>query len=720
MALGKEEAEVEAPVDTDTKAQAWGSRWSCGEQGELLPRGPEPERALHVEAEGEPAWTAAAGPSCGSGDFLPQALSAGRKPVVDGAKAALSCSPSPASVGPGDVPHRVGSQEGESKPPAPQELLQSVRALRAAAVRSGRDAGTEDDGSPVASPHQLGLSQPPHTSAFLFLSQENSVVSPDSPQLSSGSVSASSMGSNLQDQQEKAQLQSGSLAKASLGVGGPRGPSAVEPGSQLQWSCQPGGDAATLGRRHLSFQAEYWACVLPDSLPPSPDRHSPLWNPNKEYEDLLDYTYPLRPGPRPPKPVDRHALVDPVMQDSGIDLDSFSVSPASTLKSPTNVTPNCSPAEASTLPFTGAKKSSLKFQSLGVSQKQGTIGLTSWGHLSLTPRTPGSGHVPWESRAAALRGTKDCVPTGMCLKMDSPQMRTRGRGQPSPRSERASRAGRSVQCAACAEPGWKSDEEAHSDDEYLALPARLAQVSSLASCVRAVPTFASPPARAAQRQSSLEVSDSDGPASPTLDSTHTQCPPGAVLQEPEGRKPCCLRPRDSTGESSPVSQALGRSCGLLKTPPSPAPSDRWPLSELYAEGQPKASLVQCVQTFCCQLEELIRWLYDVTDGADLSSPSPGPSLASLRSSLQLYRQFKKDVDEHQSLTASVLEKGELLLQCLLDSTPALKDVLGRIAKQSGELENHADRLYDSILASLDMLAGWTLIPDKPTAARVPA
>lgn len=72
------------------------------------------------------------------------------------------------------------------------------------------------------------------------------------------------------------------------------------------------------------------------------------------------------------------------------------------------------------------------------------------------------------------------------------------------------------------------------------------------------------------------------------------------------------------------------------------------------------------------------------------------------------------------MTESVLEKGETLLQCLLDNTPVLKDVLGRIEKQSGELESHADQLYDSILASLDMMAGCSLIPDNnPLAATEP-
>ncbi|XP_027623891.1 centrosomal protein of 68 kDa isoform X2 [Tupaia chinensis] len=185
-------------------------------------------------------------------------------------------------------------------------------------------------------------------------------------------------------------------------------------------------------------------------------------------------------------------------------------------------------------------------------------------------------------------------------------------------------------------------------------------------------------------------------------------------------------PRISGEGSLCSSQARRPSSGLLKTRPSlPAVSDRWPFSDPDAEeqlpkragGQGNASLVQCVQTFCCQLEELIHWLCTLADVTDQGTPLR-PNLTGLKSSLQLYRQFKKDIDEHQTLTESVLQKGEILLQCLLDNTPVLKDVLGRIAKQSGELESHADRLYDSILSSLDTLAGCTLIPDsKPVAAK---
>lgn len=42
------------------------------------------------------------------------------------------------------------------------------------------------------------------------------------------------------------------------------------------------------------------------------------------------------------------------------------------------------------------------------------------------------------------------------------------------------------------------------------------------------------------------------------------------------------------------------------------------------------------QTFCCQLEELILWLYNVADITNHLAP-PKSNLKGLKSSLQLYR-----------------------------------------------------------------------------------
>ncbi|XP_045644071.1 centrosomal protein of 68 kDa isoform X1 [Ursus americanus] len=741
MALGEEKAEVEAPADTKTLSYG---QWTCREQEVDTPglASGEQEQPPCLEAERgpvSPVWgtegLCAPGPSP-SGAYQPQASTTSREPVAGRSKLALGCLLPPAGTGTRDLLHSVGSQMEETRLSASEDLPQTLNVPRATGLCSGHDADSEDDPSPVESPRALDLSQQPHNSGFPFPPRWRPLGSQATaaPRLSSRSISASSLGSSLQGCRERAAPPGCSIAKvsSSLELVGPQSaPSVVGPG--LQWSPRPvssGVDAPGLGGRRLSFQAEYWACVLPDSLPPSPDRHSPLWNPNKEYEDLLDYTYPLRPKPQFPKHLDSHILADPVLQDSGVDLDSFSVSPASTLKSPTNGSQNCPSAEASALPFARPREPSLMRWPSGVPQKQGSVGLTSCNQLASTPRAPGSRDGPWESREPALRGVKDWFPVGTHLEVGSPQPRTWDRGWPLPRAEREKGASQGVWHAACTESGWKSEEEVESDDEYLTLPTRLTQVSSLVSYLGSIPTLVTLPTGAAEGQTSLDVSDSDGPASLPSDSSQSQLPSGAAFRAPRGPKGqnhrllhSFVQARGSTGDGSlGSSQALGVSGPLRARSSLPAVWDRRACLDPDATGQPpgkgeqgKESLVQCVKTFCCQLEELIRWLHNVADTTDHLIPSKS-NLTGLKSSLQLYRQFKKDIDEHQSLTESVLQKGEILLQCLLDNTPVLKDVLGRISKQPSELESHADRLYDAILASLDMLAGCTLIPDNTPVA----
>ncbi|XP_012906557.1 centrosomal protein of 68 kDa isoform X2 [Mustela putorius furo] len=704
MALGEEKAEVEASVDTKTPSYG---QWSCREQEVdivgLVSREQEPPLCLEAEARtASPVWGTeglSAPPCCDGADpspsasCQPQANASSREPVAGRAQLALGCLPPPAGAGTRDLLHSVGSQMEETRLSASEDLPQALSVPRATGLCSGHDADSEDDSSPVESPRALDLSQQPHYSGFPFPPRWRPLASQaaPAPQFSSCSVSASSLGS-LQGHREKAEPPGCSIAKVSSSlqlVVPPLTPSVVGPG--LQWSPQPpssGVDAPGLGRRRLSFQAEYWACVLPDSLPPSPDRHSPLWNPNKEYEDLLDYTYPLRPKPQHPKHLDSHTLADPVLQDSGVDLDSFSVSPASTLKSPTNGSQNCPSAEAF-LPFSRPREPSLMRSPSGVPQKQGSLGLASCNQLASTPRAPGRRDAPWESREPALRGVKDWLPVGRHLEVGSPQLKTWDRGWSLPRTEREKGASRGAWHPACTESRWKSEEELESDDEYLALPTRLTQVSSLISHLGSIPTLVTLPTGAAKGQTSLDPSDSDRPASLPSDSSQSQLPSGTVFRGPrgpEGQNHCLLhsfvQARGPGGDGClGSSQALGVS-GLLRAHSSlPAVWDQCACLDPDATGQPlgkgeqgKESLMQCV------------------------------------------KQFKKDIDEHQSLTESVLQKGEILLQCLLDNTPVLKDVLGRISKQPSELESHADRLYDAILASLDMLAGCTLIPDNTPVA----
>lgn len=76
---------------------------------------------------------------------------------------------------------------------------------------------------------------------------------------------------------------------------------------------------------HVSqYQANYWACAIPNSMPPSPDRRSSSWDPDKEYEALLDYTYPLKPNMANTWSSPESLLrTDSRLQDSGIELENF-------------------------------------------------------------------------------------------------------------------------------------------------------------------------------------------------------------------------------------------------------------------------------------------------------------------------------------------------------------------------------------------------------------
>ncbi|KAG8443910.1 hypothetical protein GDO86_009203, partial [Hymenochirus boettgeri] len=86
------------------------------------------------------------------------------------------------------------------------------------------------------------------------------------------------------------------------------------------------------GLKKNNYQEQYWACAIPESPPPCPDRASPHWDPNKEYQDLLDYTYPLNPKYFICKDSEE-SDIDPLFSDSGIDLDSYNISGHSKLRS---------------------------------------------------------------------------------------------------------------------------------------------------------------------------------------------------------------------------------------------------------------------------------------------------------------------------------------------------------------------------------------------------
>ncbi|NWW69720.1 CEP68 protein, partial [Climacteris rufus] len=470
--------------------------------------------------------------------------------------------------------------------------------------------------------------------------------------------------------------------------------------------------AAGRVREISSYQADYWACAIPDSLPPSPDRSSPHWNPNKEYEDLLDYAYPLKPRYRLGR------MPEPFLHDSGIGLDSFSASPE------------------------GTSRSTSIYGRAG--QAQGSRGNGLWEFVASAERF-----------STPKPGKRGCSGAGSCYE-PSPIAKASFTRSASSRASRGFAKDVRVESAGPSSPGrpaadgriWAARgspfpnypgqvkstsmflpttevlplrKEWEGDEEFLSLPPRLQELERLAQFLSSLSLTVRTPGH--DHHNLPHHSNSRQPLPSRLAPFG-----GARVRDERGNiegyaglwQPCSSGKHSwETMESQgwihrdPL-RGLHLPAGLRDT------VDGMYLNEPRVKGHPRKSqqsesLVQCVKMFCCQLEELIRWLYDVADVTGSWVP-PSPDAQSLAASLQRYLEFRKDVAEHRSLTESVLERGEALLDCMASNSPALKDTLGLIAKQSEELESQAEHLYESILAAVGPVQGQDTLQDQGGAA----
>ncbi|XP_010121308.1 PREDICTED: centrosomal protein of 68 kDa [Chlamydotis macqueenii] len=423
-------------------------------------------------------------------------------------------------------------------------------------------------------------------------------------------------------------------------------------------------------REMSAYQADYWACAIPDSLPPSPDRHSPHWNPNKEYEDLLDYAYPLKPRYKLGK------MPDPFLHDSGIGLDSFSVSPEGTLRStsiysrggqawgsgesghrrflasaerfstPGPAKRSCSGAGSYYEPSPVAKASLAKSASSHASRgfaKDATMesaGLDSSGRPAVGGRSCCTRGSPFPNYKGQVKSADRFLPTTQVLPL---------------RKE------------------WEGDEE------FISLPPRLRELERLAQFLSDLSLTVRTPGH--NRHNLPRHCDDRQPLSSTL----------APFGEAGGRDergntedcaglwhPCSSR--KPSWENTESCDRIRRDplWGLhLPTGLRSALDGMYP-NEPWVKGHPKKSqqtesLAQCVKMFCCQLEELIRWLYNVVDITDSWVPG-SPDAKSTKASLHRYLEFRKDVANHRSLTESVLERGEALLDSMVSNSPGAASI----------------------------------------------
>ncbi|NXU51659.1 CEP68 protein, partial [Turnix velox] len=374
-----------------------------------------------------------------------------------------------------------------------------------------------------------------------------------------------------------------------------------------------------------SYQADYWACAIPDSLPPSPDRRSPHWNPYKEYEDLLDYAYPLKPRYKLKK------TPEPFLNDSGIGLDSFSHSPEGTLRSTSIYGGKGGPAQIS------GKNGSQRF--VASAARSSTL-RPGRGDFS----GPGSSYEPLPvskkasscpSRGLAKDIKVESAETGSSDRPAVDGRNWRTRGSPFPNYKEQTKSADRFLPTTRVLPLRKEWED---DEEFLSLPPRLQELERLAHFLSDLSLTLRTPGH--DRCNLPSHSDGRQPLSSTLalGEAGSREKRGNIEDCTELWHPCSspkLQSWVKTGSHGQIHRdplrGLHLLSGLEDTLDGMYPSEPQAKGELR-KIQQSQSLAQCVKMFCCQLEELIRWLYTVADITHSWVP-PEPDAQSLRASL---------------------------------------------------------------------------------------
>ncbi|XP_029927065.1 centrosomal protein of 68 kDa [Myripristis murdjan] len=473
-------------------------------------------------------------------------------------------------------------------------------------------------------------------------------------------------------------------------------------------------------------QANYWACAIPESLPPSPNRSSPSWDPDREYQALLDYTYPLRAG-RVVSEWDGSELqdqsnlqTDPGFQDSGIELDHL-----------------CNSTSLSGLDF--------PLSGTGQIREKATL---SAGHRLCDLRG-----LSKSSDGLALGSSLSLTdPIGLSLEsLDSNKDRggmkgTRNEGDCHYHHHHASQSSSSTafirSTRLLPRPGGVGGVEW--DEEFRPLPDQLEELQVLSRQVREVTAQLSQPVTASWE--SLEPGTTSILSSITLpekqdaeeveEQVREQEGDGQETDEGKENVEGCV-PETSQyhskslhhGDSSEaerkgprawmesVSGGLSRS-SLREVEALVEQLSGLTLPDMQRRSQEdqeqSESLMQHIQMFCSNLEQLIRWLYAVSDRIEGLAP-PTVDIESVKASLAEYQSFQREVSDHQPLTTSVLQTGELLLACINSTSPVLRDTLLLIERQSRALETHTEHLFSSILSAMDSLTQ----PSQPNKVKEP-
>ncbi|KAM6916261.1 centrosomal protein of 68 kDa [Xenentodon cancila] len=455
-----------------------------------------------------------------------------------------------------------------------------------------------------------------------------------------------------------------------------------------------------------SNQANYWACAIPKGLPPSSDRKSASWNPNEEYQALLDYTYPLRPRhaekewDNSEQKGDSLLQTDTKLQDSGIEVDHL---------------------------FSSTSLSGLNFSvsEVGQTRERNT--------LSASYRSPdlqsftSSLDCPLSSTQLSPTDPMDLSFENLNCSGDRGGTHNHKNDHHHHRHSVLSSTFRSFIHSTSVLPQFRCDH-GEIDEDFWPLPEQLEELQQLSRQVREVTAKLSCPVTASCESLHLGTT-------PILSSTALSEKQGdedkekggevKKLQEEkldiyDGNEPGRRQRTVSRTGDLRDSETSGRSFGarvetvrgglmqsrlrevgaLVKRPCDPT----LPISSKNSpeDQEHNYTLMQHIQVFCSHLELLIQQLYAVSRKMERLA-APTVDIDSVRSSLTEYQHFQREVRSQQPLTSTVLHAGQHLLSSINISSPLLRDTLLLIERESGALQTYTDHFFSSILSAMHSL-----------------
>ncbi|XP_057704175.1 centrosomal protein of 68 kDa [Corythoichthys intestinalis] len=411
-------------------------------------------------------------------------------------------------------------------------------------------------------------------------------------------------------------------------------------------------------RRNMSYyEANYWDCVIPKSLPKSTNRQTAAWDPNQEYQALLDYTYPLRPGHVDSEwdsMGDSCRQQDLNTQDSGIELDNLCTTSPYWLHSNVSNT-----IETKAWDSMNPKSNSLDLNPSVLFSR------TMSNELLLDHVDIIDNDVQYEqlSSVSFIRTTS--------LLSQSKYI------------------------------------DGDIDKEFWSLPDHLEEVQLLTRQVKEVTARLNQPVTAfCQHMDSILPTISHNEQAKDANAKEGQKYNGNTCTTTNERS--AVEPDDNVKSeairrrSTPWQESVGG--GLIDSSLKEVETLVEQLDGLHlinsqklnlVDNQQNDSLTQHIHMFCSLLKQYISWLYEVSDKMDTFA-RPTPDNDNLKSSLAEYQRFQQEVRSQQHLTSRVLQTGELLLSCMDSASPLLGNTLLLIERQSKAMEKLTDHFLSSI------------------------